>query len=91
MALCGLLLGCSTTSATKSGGGASPRDKDKVLSQYRKAAAALRANNFAQAKTLLDDAILTISGVPAKDPEARRAQFSTKNPPRFTSANLTSA
>lgn len=74
VALCGLLLGCSTTSATKSGGGASPRDKDKVLTQYRKAAAALRANNFEQAKSLLDDAILTISGVPAKDPEARRAR-----------------
>ena len=73
LAFCALLAGCSTTSSTKGGGGIT-RDRDKVLSQYRRAASAMRGNNFAQARSLLDDAILTISGVPAKDPEARRAR-----------------
>ena len=71
--LCGLLLGCSTTSSDKSGG-PTKRDVNKVLSEYRRAETALRANRFAEAKSLLDDAILTISGVPAKDPDARRAR-----------------
>ena len=71
--LCGLLLGCATTSSDKSGG-PTKRDVNKVLSEYRRAETALRANRFAEAKSLLDDAILTISGVPAKDPDARRAR-----------------
>lgn len=48
--------------------------KDKVLWQYRTAAAAMRQGQFDVAKPLLDDALLTLQGIYGKDPEARKAR-----------------
>jgi len=48
--------------------------RDKVLWQYRTAAAAMQRGQFDEAKQLLDDAILTISGIIGKDAEARKAR-----------------
>jgi tetratricopeptide (TPR) repeat protein len=48
--------------------------RDRVLWQYRTAAAALRQGRFALAQSLLDDAILTLQGIYGKDPEARKAR-----------------
>lgn len=48
--------------------------RDKVLWQYRTAAAAMRQGDFATARTLLDDALLTLGGVYGKDPEARKSR-----------------
>lgn len=48
--------------------------RDKVLWQYRTAAAAMRRGQFDPAKPLLDDALLTLSGVYGKDAEARKAR-----------------
>jgi len=48
--------------------------KDKVLWQYRTAAAAMRQGQFDVAKPLLDDALLTLGGVYGKDAEARKAR-----------------
>jgi len=48
--------------------------RDKVLWQYRTAAAALRQGKFDQAKQLLDDALLTLQGIYGPDPEARKAR-----------------
>jgi len=48
--------------------------RDKVLWQYRTAAAAMRQGDFATAKTLLDDALLTLGGVYGKDAEARKSR-----------------
>src|SRR5688572_7054271 len=46
--------------------------RDKVLLQYRIAATAMQRGQFDEAKRLLDDAILTISGIIGKDTEARK-------------------
>jgi hypothetical protein len=48
--------------------------RDKVLWQYRTAAAAMRRGDFATARTLLDDALLTLGGVYGKDAEARKSR-----------------
>src|SRR6266404_2971587 len=48
--------------------------RDKVLWQYRTAAAAMRQGKFDMAKRLLDDALLTIQGIYGPDPEARKAR-----------------
>ncbi|MEI2723612.1 MAG: hypothetical protein V9H26_08745 [Verrucomicrobiota bacterium] len=48
--------------------------KDKVLWQYRTAAAAMRQGQFDVAKPLLDDALLTLQGIYGKDAEARKAR-----------------
>jgi tetratricopeptide (TPR) repeat protein len=48
--------------------------RDKVLWQYRTAAAAMRRGQFDVAKPLLDDALLTLGGVYGKDAEARKAR-----------------
>src|SRR5262245_23211408 len=48
--------------------------RDKVLWQYRTAAAAMRQEKFDEAKQLLDDALLTLQGIYGKDPEARKAR-----------------
>jgi tetratricopeptide (TPR) repeat protein len=48
--------------------------KDKVLWQYRTAAAAMRQGQFDVAKPLLDDALLTLGGVYGKDAEARKSR-----------------
>ena len=48
--------------------------RDKVLLQYRTAATAMQRGQFDEAKRLLDDAILTISGIIGSDSEARKAR-----------------
>ncbi len=48
--------------------------RDKVLWQYRTAAAAMRQGKFDVAKPLLDDALLTLQGVYGKDAEARKSR-----------------
>jgi tetratricopeptide (TPR) repeat protein len=48
--------------------------RDRVLWQYRTAAAAMRRGQFDVAKPLLDDALLTLAGVYGKDAEARKAR-----------------
>ncbi|MFO1501384.1 MAG: hypothetical protein U1G07_23845 [Verrucomicrobiota bacterium] len=48
--------------------------KDRVLWQYRTAAAAMRRAQFDEAKRLLDDALLTIGGISTQDKSARKAR-----------------
>ena len=48
--------------------------RDRVLWQYRTAAAALRQGRFDLARTLLDEALLTLQGIHGPNPEARRAR-----------------
>ena len=48
--------------------------RDKVLWQYRSAAAALRQGKFDVAKPLLDDAIRTLQSIYGKDAEARKSR-----------------
>lgn len=48
--------------------------RDKVLWQYRTAAAALRQGKFDDARRLLDDALLTVQGVFGPDENARKAR-----------------
>ena len=67
--------------------------RDKVLWQYRLAAAAMRVGDYAQAKRTLDDALLTLGGIYGKDPNAKKARsyFHSENKKTFTSASHTSA
>ncbi len=48
--------------------------RDKVLWQYRLAAADMRRGNYPQAKELLDDALLTVGGIYGKNKEARKSR-----------------
>jgi tetratricopeptide (TPR) repeat protein len=48
--------------------------RDKVLWQYRTAAAAMRQGQFDLAKQYLDEALARIGGIYGKDPEARKAR-----------------
>ncbi len=48
--------------------------RDKVLWQYRTAAAAMRQGRFDVARPLLDDALLTLGGIYGKDADARKAR-----------------
>src|SRR5579859_1500149 len=48
--------------------------RDKVLWEYRLAAACMRTGDFAQAKQRLDDALLTLDGIYGKDPNAKKAR-----------------
>jgi hypothetical protein len=48
--------------------------KDKVLWQYRMAAAVMRRGDFPLAKSLLDDALLTLGGIFGKDKSASQAR-----------------
>lgn len=48
--------------------------RDRVLWQYRTAAAAMRQGRFDLARSLLDDALLTLQGIHGPNPEARRAR-----------------
>jgi hypothetical protein len=48
--------------------------RDKVLWQYRTAAAAMRQGKFDVAKPLLDDALLTLQGIFGKDADARKSR-----------------
>jgi hypothetical protein len=85
--LCGLLLldGCATTPKHQvaltgdilvDGPNmiAEGPPKDKVLWQYRTAAAAMRQGKFDVAKPLLDDALLTLGGIYGPDSEARKSR-----------------
>src|SRR5437667_2580866 len=48
--------------------------RDRVLWQYRTAAAALRRGQFGDAKQLLDDALLSLGGIYGTDKDAKRAR-----------------
>jgi hypothetical protein len=48
--------------------------KDKVLWQYRTAAAAMRRGDYPYSRELLDDALLTLGGVYGSDKAARQAR-----------------
>jgi len=48
--------------------------RDRVLWEYRAAAAAMRRGQFAEAKPLLDDALVTLGGIYGPDKAARRAR-----------------
>jgi hypothetical protein len=70
-----LLLLCSVAGCASGGGGTSAKpSRDRVLLQYREAAGHLQAARFAEARPLLDDALLTLGGLSAGDKSARRAR-----------------
>src|SRR3954463_9261918 len=74
-----LAAGCATephqTVATSNvAGPASVPKKDRVLWEYRNGLSAMRKGDFATAKQLFDDAILTISGIYGKDESARKSR-----------------
>ncbi len=48
--------------------------RDRVLWQYHTAAAAMRQGKFAEARPLLDDALLTLQGIYGPDAEARKSR-----------------
>jgi len=48
--------------------------RDRVLWAYRTAAAALRKGDFALARQMLDEALLTLGGLQVNDKEARKAR-----------------
>lgn len=56
------------TAATK------PNNKDRLLQNYRAAAADMRAARFADAKPLLDEALLTLGGLSAGDKSAAKSR-----------------
>jgi hypothetical protein len=74
--------GCASDGATSAhsaaSGGPKPSPavpaKDRVLVQYRQAADAMRQGRLADAKPLLDDALLTLGGLSAGDRSARQAR-----------------
>src|SRR3954470_9019936 len=74
--------GCATSSqkaqsaaaASNFPGPATVPKKDRVLWEYRNGLSAMRKGDFATAKQLFDDAILTISGIYGKDESARRSR-----------------
>src|SRR5688572_18585473 len=55
-------------------GPASVPKKDRVLWEYRNGLAAMRKGDFATAKQLFDDAILTLQGIYGKDISAKKAR-----------------
>jgi hypothetical protein len=59
--------------------------RDRVLWQYRTAAAAMRLDDDAEAKKMLDDALLTLGGIYGKDPNAKksRSYFHSENKKTF--------
>jgi hypothetical protein len=59
--------------------------RDKVLWQYRVAAAAMNLGDDLEAKTMLDDALLTLGGIYGKDPNAKKARsyFHSENKKTF--------
>ncbi len=48
--------------------------KDKVLWEYRLAAADMRQGNFSSARQYLEDALTTLQGIYGKDPNAKKAR-----------------
>ncbi len=48
--------------------------RDRVLWEYRTAAAAMRRGNYQESKQMLDDALLTLGGIYGKDPNAQKAR-----------------
>src|SRR5438477_4559386 len=48
--------------------------RDRVLWEYRTAAAAMRRGQFTDAKQLLDDALVTLGGIYGPDKDAKRAR-----------------
>jgi len=48
--------------------------RDRVLWEYRTAAAAMRQGNFSLARQYLDDALLTLGGIYGYDPNAKKAR-----------------
>jgi len=66
--------------------------RDRVLWEYRAAAAAMRRGQFAEAKPLLDDALVTLGGIYGPDKEAKRAPvIFLPKPKRPSLASLTNA
>jgi hypothetical protein len=59
--------------------------RDRVLWEYRTAAAAMRLGDDAEAKKMLDDALLTLDGIYGKDPNAKKARsyFHSENKKTF--------
>jgi hypothetical protein len=78
LAAAGLLGGCLQTPVTalSEADRREPTvpDRDRVLHDYRQAASALRAGDYAEAKARLDDAIARIGGIITNDAEAKRAR-----------------
>src|ERR1700756_4635713 len=83
LAAFGLLAGCVEPAVAPSNRAAAPQpagdpryfgvaERDRVLFEYRNAVASLRAGNFDDAKTQLDDALLRIGGVISGPDEAAR-------------------
>src|SRR5258708_30116559 len=64
---------------------ASGPPRDKVLWEYRTAAAAMRQGDYQQSKQMLDDALLTLGGIYGKDKNAQKARsyFSQENKKTF--------
>src|SRR5437667_10087454 len=60
--------------------------RDRVLWEYRTAACAMRRGQFADAKQLLDDALVTLGGIygPEKDATRARGYFSPEAWKTFT-------
>lgn len=63
-----LLAGCASLSPQEQAA------RDRVLYQYRDAATAMRQPNFERAKSILDDALLTLGGISAGDKTAAEAR-----------------
>ena len=59
--------------------------RDKVLWEYRLAAACMRTGDYAQARKCLDDALVTLGGIYGKDENAKRARsyFAKENEKTF--------
>ncbi len=66
-----LLTGCASTSG---GASAAGQGGDRVLRQYRDAARSFQRADFAAARPPLDEALLTLGGITANDPSARRSR-----------------
>lgn len=67
-------LGGCASDGTSAKSPAAPPARDRALIQYRQAASALRQGRFAEAKPLLDDALLTLGGLSAGDRTAKQAR-----------------
>src|SRR3954452_10147407 len=72
--------GCATPSKSSAvadsnfAGPASIPKKNRVLWEYKTGLSAMRKGDFATAKQLFDDAILTLQGIYGKDLSARKAR-----------------